>query len=219
MSLTRSRYKHLCGGSLLSATRALTAAQCLQTENPPSKHSIMAGSTRRRGDADAQFRKLSRFLSHPKYNPKRGTNDIGLLFWEEPLTLGETVRAIALPPQSSPVPRGVNCTVTGWGRTAENGSNEKFLRVVTKPIISNKECNQSYKGRITSDMLCAGLPEGGRGACDGDNGGPLVINNALVGVASWGRGCGKPGFPGVYARVPFFTDWIIENIVNVTSAR
>lgn len=179
----------------------------------------MAGSTRRRGDGNAQFRKLTRFLSHPKYNPKHKFNDIGLVFWEEPLTFGDTVRAIALPPQSSPVPDGVNCTVTGWGRTAENGTNEKLLRVVTTPIVSNKECNRAYSGRISSDMLCAGTQEGGRGACDGDIGGPLVINNAVVGVASWGRGCGKPGYPGVYARVPFFTDWIIENTLKVISER
>lgn len=36
----------------------------------------------------------------------------------------------------------------------------------------------------------------------GDYGGPLVDETAqLVGIASWGVGCGSPGYPGVYANL------------------
>lgn len=208
----RSRDRHICGGSVISATVALTAAHCLTPRAQPSVYSIMAGSTLRTGDANAQIRILSRFMRHPQFNPNRISNDVGLVFWEQPLIFGATVRAIALPQQSEAVPYGENCTVSGWGTIREGGPITVILNAVTKPIVSNEECNRAYGGRITDDMMCAGLPEGGRDACQGDSGGPLLVDKAVLGVVSWGRGCARPGFPGVYTRVSFFTNWIRENM-------
>ena len=34
----------------------------------------------------------------------------------------------------------------------------------------------------------------------------------LVGIVSWGYGCGDFGYPGIYARVSHYVDWIDEQI-------
>ena len=68
--------------------------------------------------------------------------------------------------------------------------------------------------------MCGGLPDvdnngwtdPGTDSCQGDSGGPLICNVGdryqLTGIVSWGSGCGREGFPGVYGRVHTYLDWI-----------
>lgn len=60
-----------------------------------------------------------------------------------------------------------------------------------------------------------------RFSLQGDSGGPLVceLNNTWiqVGIVSWGIGCGRKGYPGVYTEVSFYKDWVIDQMSLVSS--
>lgn len=43
--------------------------------------------------------------------------------------------------------------------------NPFYLQCVDVPILSNKDCENSYPGMITERMVCAGYLEGGKDAC------------------------------------------------------
>jgi secreted trypsin-like serine protease len=77
----------------------------------------------------------------------------------------------------------------------------------------------SYQGgsyRVTENHICAG--ETGKGVCVGDSGGPLMVKAPnpsgyiQIGIASWVRVCGEPGFPGVFTRVSRYRDWIANKV-------
>jgi len=93
----------------------------------------------------------------------------------------------------------------------EGGGTTVILREVTVPIISNTQCSTYYDG-ITARMLCAYVEGGGKDSCQGDSGGPAVVDGPLlVGIVSWGIGCARPNYPGVYTRVSSVYSWICSN--------
>lgn len=52
-------------------------------------------------------------------------------------------------------------------------------------------------------------------ACQGDSGGPMVLfsesrDAKLIAIVSWGKGCARRRYPGVYARVQSAREWIFR---------
>ena len=78
--------------------------------------------------------------------------------------------------------------------------------------MTNQQCRGKYgHSRITDYMICAG--DVGRDSCQGDSGGPLSVlgqddRYSQIGIVSWGKGCAKPGYPGVYTRLTSLLDWV-----------
>lgn len=62
--------------------------------------------------------------------------------------------------------------------------------------------------RVGPKAFCAGSFEGGRDSCQGDSGGGLICDGYLTGVVSFGYGCGRASYPGIYTNVFQYKKWI-----------
>nr|CAD7406607.1 unnamed protein product [Timema cristinae] len=62
------------------------------------------------------------------------------------------------------------------------------------------------------EMLCAGNQLSGDMSCQGDVGGPMMCDDYLVGITSYGGYlCSDSTYPGVYTNVSNYLSWIIDN--------
>ncbi|XP_041799365.1 trypsin-2-like isoform X2 [Chelmon rostratus] len=197
---------HFCGGSLVNADWVVSAGHCYQSriEVRLGEHNIGIN------DNTEQYITSSRVIRHPNYNGYYIDNDIMLIKLSRPATLNQYVQPVALP--TSCAPAGTMCTVSGWGNTMS--SSDDKLQCLQVPILSQRDCDNSYPGMITDAMFCAGYLEGGKDSCQGDSGGPVVCNGELQGVVSWGYGCAERNHPGVYAKVCIFTDWLQSTMAS-----
>ena len=98
-----------------------------------------------------------------------------------------------------------------------------MLLEVIVPIRKQNDCRQKYaelRINITDNQLCAG-GIAGKDACQGDSGGPLMFQNPktlrwqVVGLVSYGKGCGEKDNPGVYTRVSSYENWIKEKVFSL----
>jgi len=207
-----SSYMHECAGVIISEQALITSAQCLYGLPEETKLVAVAGANTRNG-TDGFIYPVANWTHHPNYDPVTVDNDIGVLLLDTTLDLTLLgISSIGIRPERPAV--GRLATVAGWGYREEWGPSSYKLEQTEVPVVSSEQCTQIYgAGEVTERMICAGfVVQGGSDACQGDTGGPLVIDGQLVGLVSWGRGCARPNYPTVYCYVASFVDWIEETI-------
>ncbi|XP_064442462.1 vitamin K-dependent protein C isoform X12 [Mirounga angustirostris] len=164
---------------------------------------------------------IKEILVHPNYSKSTTDNDIALLRLAQPAILSQTIVPICLP-DSGLAEReltqvGQETVVTGWGYRSETKRNRTFvLNFINIPVAPHNECIQAMHNMISENMLCAGILGDSRDACEGDSGGPMVVSFRgtwfLVGLVSWGEGCGRLHNYGIYTKVSRYLDWIHGHI-------
>lgn len=205
---------HRCGGSLIRVNRVLTAASCTPRNLPANFLTVRAGSTNR--NTGGQLIQAADLVVHHSFVEGRFRNNIAIVFMAG--SFNTALAGIALIPlhaHNAAAPTGILAQITGWGETAVDGPYSDNLRVVAVPIIAHTACVSKYSNHIfplSADMLCAGFDHGERDFCQGDIGGPLVLNAQLIGLASFNIACGSSDYPGVYTRIASFSNWVSANV-------
>ncbi|XP_030400053.1 serine protease 27-like [Gopherus evgoodei] len=166
---------------------------------------------------------VRQILVHPNYNRGTRAANIALVQLAEPVRYTDEILPVCLPGSSDPVSDSHMCWVTGWGRIDSEVSlpPPKMLQEVQVQLIDTAACNVLYnidpapnigRDHIKPDMMCAGYAEGQRDSCQDDSGGLLACDHNetcfLMGVVSWGDGCGQPNHPSVYVRTVAYSEWI-----------
>jgi secreted trypsin-like serine protease len=197
-----------CGGALYTQSIVLTAAHCVGATGNNTSIGVTAGVVDLQ-DSSRITRTSTYVYRAPGYNNPSG-DDWALIKLNSPITNQAT-----LPIATSTAFDSGTFTVAGWGAASEGGAQQRYLLKAQVPFIDDTQCAAAYGSElVASEEICAGnWDSGGVDTCQGDSGGPMFRrdnNNAWiqVGIVSWGNGCARPRFPGVYSQVSTFASAI-----------
>jgi trypsin len=230
---------HFCGGALVARDTVLTAAHCLakgedefaegrrgrEHENEQARRhrvTLAAFAGRVLPLRSGTVHRAAWTALHPAFDDGAGyaNADVAVIRLRAPVR-GAVPIALPTAAQGVGFDAGQSLVIYGWGNRSGREQRENLPRDLHRGEVTalpDARCDELY-GRMFNPaaQLCAGRADGAVDSCNGDSGGPLVARRSdgrplLVGIVSYGEGCGEPEFPGVYARVGRYRRWLADTI-------
>lgn len=209
-----------CGGSVISERFVITAGHCAYA----AKFKTFVTHVRLGVNNldETSFRQdflVERIIRHPDYKPPATYNDLALILLDKPIKFSPRVKPICLNAEATP--KTAHVIATGWGLLQFAGEQSRVLQEVELQLFPFETCRKRYgkdprrfkHGILDSKQVCIGsFAE--KDTCQGDSGGPVQFfdyskrSYRLVGITSFGKGCGIAGHPSVYTRISNYIEWI-----------